>query len=460
VVHLQRGRELFTAVYPYAFPRGHVITHGGHQRPPTYRDHVGLSDEGDDPAGLVALTRARYGRRTEQNFTVKLFSVLLPPDWFTLEGTGGRIEFGWTESLSAVLPRRVTGVKDGHFVALYTLGLQAAFPVKSVGWWVRGDALDWRAGPDAVAAKIEEAVAEHHAMPVAELRFALGHALAGYASPSELRRDLLRWTFLARKRNGEPVFGHLLPYRNEDFDVRAPFAPLLKGKRVAVVGCGSLGWPIAVGLARAGVRDFVLYDLDGVRAGNLARIGARIPHIGQLKVNALASELRQIASLVAVQPRGLYAGTHVGAESLIDARPDLIVDASAEEQSPPETNRAALALGAPVIYSWMTYTVRAARVFRVLPGRTACYACVANSRPRSVVGRDRRLSPNGIWDGANFNIDAVAAATVRMAVRTLAGDAVDGTNPDHVVLSFGGAVPTARRLEIPRDPKCAWCGRP
>ena len=80
-----------------------------------------------------------------------------------------------------------------------------------------------------------------------------------------------------------------------------------------------------------------------------------------------------------------------------------------------------------------------------------------NARPRSLVDEPRSDALEFIWIGANFNIDPIAAATVRMAVRTLAGDRTDETNPDHLILRVGGPVPVAEILTFERDPHCRWC---
>lgn len=64
-----------------------------------------------------------------------------------------------------------------------------------------------------------------------------------------------------------------------------------------------------------------------------------------------------------------------------------------------------------------------------------------------------------VWEGANFNLDFVAAAVVRMAVLTLAGSPVGGPNPDHFVMAIGGGpVPTSSPLVFPRLKGCSLCG--
>lgn len=341
---------------------------------------------------------------------------------------------------------------------VYAEKLRDAFPHEGEGWWVRGDAPDWSAGPDAVAAAIERQVASRFHLDVRALPRLLVGGLAALAYPSEKTPLMTEWLFLRRTEGGEPSFGHNVFDDPRDFASRAPFAEQLRAKKIAIVGCGALGWPIAVSLARAGVRSFLLVDGDDVWPGNLARLDAGLGQVGEPKVEALAADLRQVAAGVKVAGVQGFLGSEVGLGMLADAAPDLIVDATAEERSAAVTNAAAVLLRAPALYAWMTYTVRAARIFRVVPGRTPCYACVARARPRSIADSPARRT-RGVWSGANFAIDAVAAAAARMAVCTLVGEAASAANPDQVVLRFGGPVPRATRVELRRDPRCEVCGR-
>ena len=67
------------------------------------------------------------------------------------------------------------------------------------------------------------------------------------------------------------------------------------------------------------------------------------------------------------------------------------------------------------------------------------------------------LGPALAWSGAVHNVQTFAAAVARAAVLTLAGEPVSADNPDHVTLRFGGPVPTAREVRIPRNPRCPHC---
>lgn len=69
---------------------------------------------------------------------------------------------------------------------------------------------------------------------------------------------------------------------------------VVTGKRVAIVGCGSMGSKVAASLARAGVNKFLLIDGDVMKAGNVERNDLDWSAIGAHKVDGVAKRLRAI----------------------------------------------------------------------------------------------------------------------------------------------------------------------
>lgn len=74
-----------------------------------------------------------------------------------------------------------------------------------------------------------------------------------------------------------------------DQDLRQP---RLHAARVVVLGCGSVGGPVVVRLAQAGVGHLILIDPDTLSWPNVGRhpLGAR--HVGKAKATALAAQVR------------------------------------------------------------------------------------------------------------------------------------------------------------------------
>ena len=83
-------------------------------------------------------------------------------------------------------------------------------------------------------------------------------------------------------RNGDPATGEALAR-----------------KRVVIAGCGSVGSQVAMHLARAGVKRFVLVDADCMELHNLSRTFDR-SMLGQFKTKAVAQSLQLISAQIVV----------------------------------------------------------------------------------------------------------------------------------------------------------------
>lgn len=82
----------------------------------------------------------------------------------------------------------------------------------------------------------------------------------------------------------------------------------LADKRVAIVGCGSVGSKVAVSLARSGVRSFLLVDPDVVLPGNMVRNELDLRAVGAHKSNALEHKLLEISANCEVMVKPLLLG--------------------------------------------------------------------------------------------------------------------------------------------------------
>jgi len=65
-------------------------------------------------------------------------------------------------------------------------------------------------------------------------------------------------------------------------------------KRVIILGCGSVGSLVALELARAGVKHFILVDADILEYHNICRHQCGIEDVGDLKINALKRKILNI----------------------------------------------------------------------------------------------------------------------------------------------------------------------
>jgi molybdopterin/thiamine biosynthesis adenylyltransferase len=330
-----------------------------------------------------------------------------------------------------------------------------SFPDAVSGLWARGEIPNLlTSSVEAAVAGVEAAIASAHGLSEEDLRKRHRCEVLGLVRSSGGEAARAEWTFVRRDESGKPFVLSTQSWSEQDLAQRAPFARSLAGKKVSLIGCGAVGWTVALELARSGVSNFVLYDDDRVHPFNLPRLHAFMGAAGRFKVDALAEQLESIAPGVSVQARTSEVGLHVGTAALVSDAPDLYINLTGEEVSTDETNAASLITGRPALYGWVSNGVYAGRVFRVLPGVTACYDCVREAPPAPIrTSGPIPTDPEHAWEGASFDVDLFACVVARTAVLTLLGKPV----PDHFVLDFEGVVPTARLLGFERRPSCRWC---
>jgi hypothetical protein len=387
--------------------------------------------------------------------------LILPTQWrWPGQGDWGSLSVGRSSSGNTFAAIRITGVTEAIGLSESGWSLAGSFLQFVHGLWVRGTAqLGSDATAEAIVSGVEEQIARAHGLGLGELRERMRREI-GAVMVKRSDEIWAEWQFVRRSESGAPIVLQNHQQQPYAFDDRAPYAKTLFNKRVAIIGCGAVGWPVATLLARSGVRSFDLFDDDTLHGGNLARIGAFLDSIGRLKVDVLAEQLTAIAPGIDVTRNPYEVGLHVGASALLSPRPDILINLTAEEFSTDETNAAACFLNVPAVFGWVSNNVKAARLFRVRPLETACYECVRQSGPERIPSDG--LVPVGTetpWSGSVIDTDLFAAAVAKMAVRTLAGEPTSNLNPDHIVLRYGGPVPIARPVHIPRDPRCPVCRR-
>lgn len=111
----------------------------------------------------------------------------------------------------------------------------------------------------------------------------------------------------------------------------------LVGKRVAILGCGSMGSKIATSLARMGVADFFLVDSDVLKVGNLVRNELDWGEVGAHKVDGLTERLKRINAQVKVDRWTNQLGGQTSVDTLMTClatlkQCDLIVETTGSGQ--------------------------------------------------------------------------------------------------------------------------------
>jgi len=241
------------------------------------------------------------------------------------------------------------------------------------------------------------------------------------------------------------------------FDRQTRFAPFgregqanLVSARVLVVGCGALGGVLAQTFFRAGVGELVLVDRDVVELSNLPRqvlFDERHARAGVPKALAAKETLERSGGPTAIRSHVL----HLDARNLglVAEDVDLVLDGTDNLETRYLLNDYCIENDLPWVYAGVVGS--SGLVLPVLPGRSACLACLFPAPPPE--GSLPTCESAGVLLPA---VSAVASMAAGLGLRML-------TRPD------GGFVPalfeldtwngSARRLSAPRDPGCRACGR-
>jgi len=221
---------------------------------------------------------------------------------------------------------------------------------------------------------------------------------------------------------------------------------------VGIVGCGATGSALAGLLARAGVGTLRIIDRDYVEPSNLQRqslfdeadAAESLP-----KAIAAARKIAAFNSQVVVEPK---------VEDLIPANiqlllegMDLILDGTDNFETRYLVNDYAIARSLPWIY--LAAVGSYAVTLNVVPGRTACLACIFADSPRGMV---ETCETSGILNSA-VNLIASIAATETM--KFLVGGA-DSPQLRRTLLSFDLWTNEHARISAAKArPGCRACGQ-
>ena len=190
----------------------------------------------------------------------------------------------------------------------------------------------------------------------------------------------------------------------------------LAAARVAIVGCGATGSALAGLLARAGIGTLRIIDRDYVEPSNLQRQSLFDENDAAESLPKAVAAARKIAAFnsdIAVEPKveDLVPGN---IEALL-AGMALILDGTDNFETRYLINDYAIDRSLPWIYSAAvgSYGV----TLNVLPGETACLACIFPDSPRGMV---ETCETSGILNSA---VNLVASIAATEALKLLVGDA-------------------------------------
>jgi adenylyltransferase/sulfurtransferase len=188
----------------------------------------------------------------------------------------------------------------------------------------------------------------------------------------------------------------------------------LSGSRVVIVGCGATGSVLASLLARSGVRTLRILDRDYVEPSNLQRQTLFDENDARESVPKAIAAARQIArfnSEIVVEPH-VADLTPANVDSLLGGV-DLILDGTDNFETRYLINDYALKQSVAWIYAAAvgSYAV----TMNILPGETACLACIF---PESPLGTVETCETAGILNSA---VNLVASIAATEALKFLVG---------------------------------------
>ena len=225
----------------------------------------------------------------------------------------------------------------------------------------------------------------------------------------------------------------------------------LAASSVAIVGCGATGSALAGLLGRAGVGKLRIIDRDYVEPSNLQRqslfdekdAAESLPKAvaASRKIAGFNSEIAieaKVEDLIPSNVKALLEGI------------DLILDGTDNFETRYLINDYAIDQSLPWIYSAAVGSYAVA--LNVIPGQTACLACIFPDSPRGIV---ETCETSGILNSA---VNLVASIAATEAIKILVGGK-ESTNLRRTMLSFD--LWTNENAEIsaakPR-PGCRACG--
>lgn len=244
-------------------------------------------------------------------------------------------------------------------------------------------------------------------------------------------------------------------------------AATLASKHALLVGDGSIGCPIAIGLGRAGLGRITLVDADTVGLENLCRSGFFARQLGVPKVEATRELLLDANPRLEVRCVARTWADALEREPDIDQDVDLVIAAA--------SNAVGFDLAArfhrrvPVLFPALHARAASGEIFLSGGAATAdraCFGCFRAHMPS--VGTARTWNYSGepgelaAEPGLGADIAHVVAIATSVAVRALAaadGDGMDLSRGELLlVANRAGAVLDApyeaRWVRVPRHPAC------
>lgn len=284
------------------------------------------------------------------------------------------------------------------------------------------------------------------------------------------------WVFLLVRmtRDGERTIKRTcraLAFTAAERTRRIPELTGLASARIAVFGAGSIGAPVALELAKAGVGELDVIDFDRYDVNNAVRHILEPRWAGSSKAIAVVIEAELMNPFIKIRNHDLNVG---GRDSDVDrvaalvTAVDLAIDATGSQSAARILQRRCREAGKPLVLASLTAGSYGGEV-AVFRSDGPCFSCFALGQadggvPSPSEGPRTNITPIGCstpaFSGAGFDATALAALAARTAVRATNLSEYPGLDYDYVVVNFRGPDPWRQgRLEVhPNCPLCSTAG--
>lgn len=214
----------------------------------------------------------------------------------------------------------------------------------------------------------------------------------------------------------------------------------LKRARVFIAGAGGLGSAVSLYLTAAGVGTIRIVDHDKVELSNLNRqVLHRDEDIGQPKVGSAAARLSQLNPNVKIETDEVTI-TETNIARLVTGF-DLIIDALDNLPTRYLLNKAAIEQNIPLFHGAINGFE--GRAMTIIPGQTACLACVYHGAIP-----DGKIPVVGVTPAI---IGCIQATEVIKYITGL------GELLINRLLVYDGLSMKFTEFKVRKDPKCRYC---
>jgi len=269
----------------------------------------------------------------------------------------------------------------------------------------------------------------------------------------ETRRN---WVFtrISRERNGRQRSGPLLRAQALTLAERRRRTPELVGLEhagVLVIGAGSLGSPVAVELAKAGIGHVAVVDYDALEVNNSVRHVLSPRRAGLQKAHGTASVAADLNPFVAVEGHELQVGGDRYAAREVAAlveQATVVVETTGSSTVTRILQRHCAHLGRTLVVAGLSAGSWGGEI-AVFPPGAACFECLVLAQRDGDVPQPHAAPPapgvtpvgcsHPAFPGAGFDATELAALTARAVVQATGASKYPALDYDWAVVNFRGS---------------------